>query len=197
MRSSGFMALCRGLYSEFHRTLEIEASRIEIDVVDYAEMRRILPVALFVVAVLFLIWGRVTNSKEETRRVIPSVAETVDPSRIVGDPSKTNSEDYRNFTEALAAAQRQRQAEQEKLSKSKTDDNKEEQRAQEYARKIEDLERTHRQTLDYITKASQIGLTVVLLSGALFVILSKKYAPTDKHWAFGTLGTLVGYWLKA
>jgi hypothetical protein len=31
---------------------------------------------------------------------------------------------------------------------------------------------------------------------ALFVILKKKYAPEDKNRAYGTLGTIAGFWLK-
>ena len=42
----------------------------------------------------------------------------------------------------------------------------------------------------------QITTSVVLLSAGLFVILSKKYTPQDKHWAYTTLGTILGFWLK-
>jgi uncharacterized membrane protein SirB2 len=38
-------------------------------------------------------------------------------------------------------------------------------------------------------------VSIVLLISALFVILSKKYAPADRHWAYGSIGTIVGYWL--
>ena len=37
--------------------------------------------------------------------------------------------------------------------------------------------------------------TAVLLSG-LFVILSKNYDSEQQKWAFGAIGTIVGYWLK-
>ena len=42
----------------------------------------------------------------------------------------------------------------------------------------------------------QVGLSMIFLIAALFVILTKRYAPQDKHWAYGTIGTVVGYWLK-
>jgi hypothetical protein len=42
----------------------------------------------------------------------------------------------------------------------------------------------------------QLVITFVLLAASLFVILSKRYAPTDRHWAYGTVGTLIGFWLK-
>ena len=42
-----------------------------------------------------------------------------------------------------------------------------------------------------------IGITVVLLLAALYVILSKEYEPADKHWAFGVVGTITGYWFRA
>jgi hypothetical protein len=44
---------------------------------------------------------------------------------------------------------------------------------------------------------AQLVITGVLLVAALFVILTKKYPAQDKHWAYGALGTVVGFWLKA
>lgn len=44
---------------------------------------------------------------------------------------------------------------------------------------------------------AQLVISAVLLVAALFVILTKKYPPQDKHWAYGALGTVVGFWLKA
>lgn len=38
-------------------------------------------------------------------------------------------------------------------------------------------------------------ISVVLLAAALWVILSQRYTPTDRHWAYGALGTVVGFWL--
>ena len=32
---------------------------------------------------------------------------------------------------------------------------------------------------------------------ALFVILAKRYGATDKHWAYATVGTILGFWLKS
>lgn len=43
----------------------------------------------------------------------------------------------------------------------------------------------------------KISVSVVVLACASFVILSKRYGPKDKHWAYATVGTLVGYWLNA
>jgi hypothetical protein len=40
----------------------------------------------------------------------------------------------------------------------------------------------------------QIDMSVVLLAASLFVILWRGYAPKDKHWAYGTIGTLIGFW---
>jgi len=42
----------------------------------------------------------------------------------------------------------------------------------------------------------QFLLSAVLLAAGLFVILSKRYTPQDKHWAYGVIGTIVGVWLK-
>jgi hypothetical protein len=36
-----------------------------------------------------------------------------------------------------------------------------------------------------------------LFAGAgLFVVLSKKYDANEQNWAFATMGTVVGFWLK-
>jgi hypothetical protein len=43
--------------------------------------------------------------------------------------------------------------------------------------------------------AAKFILSVVLLFAALAVILAKRYAPQDKNWAYGTIGTVVGCWL--
>jgi hypothetical protein len=38
-------------------------------------------------------------------------------------------------------------------------------------------------------------ISVTLLAAALFIVLSKRYSPHDKHWAYTTLGTILGFWL--
>jgi hypothetical protein len=43
---------------------------------------------------------------------------------------------------------------------------------------------------------AQLVISAVLLVAALFVILTKRYPAQDKHWAYGALGTIVGFWLK-
>ena len=42
-----------------------------------------------------------------------------------------------------------------------------------------------------------IIISLVLLSAALWVILSRSYQPTDRHWAYGAIGTIVGFWLRS
>jgi hypothetical protein len=42
----------------------------------------------------------------------------------------------------------------------------------------------------------QIVVTLALLLACLLVVLSDKYDPNSKHWAFGMLGTIVGFWLR-
>jgi hypothetical protein len=42
----------------------------------------------------------------------------------------------------------------------------------------------------------QIAVSLVLLVATLFVILAQRFAPKDKHWAYTTLGTVIGFWLK-
>lgn len=43
----------------------------------------------------------------------------------------------------------------------------------------------------------QVMITFIVMVAALFVILAKK-APDDgtKNWAFGALGSIIGFWLK-
>ncbi len=45
-------------------------------------------------------------------------------------------------------------------------------------------------------EAMKISISVVLLGASVYVILSTKYGPKDKHWAYGTVGTLLGFWLR-
>ena len=42
----------------------------------------------------------------------------------------------------------------------------------------------------------QILISLVLLGAGLYVILSKQYGAADTNWAYGMVGTVVGYWLK-
>jgi len=41
-----------------------------------------------------------------------------------------------------------------------------------------------------------IVISAVLMAAALYVILARAYSVQDKNWAYGTLGTLVGFWLR-
>jgi len=46
-----------------------------------------------------------------------------------------------------------------------------------------------------VTSLMPTIISVVLLAASLWVILTKKYQPTDRHWAYGIVGTIIGYWL--
>ena len=43
--------------------------------------------------------------------------------------------------------------------------------------------------------AMPIVVSLVLLVAALWVILSRRYTPNDRHWGYGTIGTVIGFWL--
>jgi len=43
---------------------------------------------------------------------------------------------------------------------------------------------------------TKLLISVALLACSLFVILSNKYGPKDKHWAYAAAGTVVGFWLS-
>ena len=42
----------------------------------------------------------------------------------------------------------------------------------------------------------QVIVTLALLVPCLLVIVSNGYDQNAKHWAFGTVGTILGFWLK-
>jgi hypothetical protein len=42
----------------------------------------------------------------------------------------------------------------------------------------------------------QVVVTLALLVPCLLVIVSDSYDQNSKHWAFGTVGTILGFWLK-
>jgi Mg2+/citrate symporter len=39
-------------------------------------------------------------------------------------------------------------------------------------------------------------ISLIVLAAALFVILSGRYGDAEAKWAFGVVGTILGYWLK-
>ena len=44
---------------------------------------------------------------------------------------------------------------------------------------------------------AQLVVTGLFMGASLFVVLSKRYPPADRHWAYGALGTILGFWLRA
>jgi uncharacterized membrane protein YkvI len=47
-----------------------------------------------------------------------------------------------------------------------------------------------------VKEITALAFSAILLLASLFVILRKDYGPKDKHWAYGTIGTLIGFWLR-
>jgi lysylphosphatidylglycerol synthetase-like protein (DUF2156 family) len=43
----------------------------------------------------------------------------------------------------------------------------------------------------------QAVVSLAVLAAALFVILAHGFDPGNKRWAYGSLGMVVGYWLKS
>jgi hypothetical protein len=43
----------------------------------------------------------------------------------------------------------------------------------------------------------QIIISLVILGASLYIILSKKYDDDVQKWAFGAIGTVIGYWLPS
>jgi hypothetical protein len=49
---------------------------------------------------------------------------------------------------------------------------------------------------DIIKLVMQVLISVGTGIPAVFIILAKRYAPKDKHWAYGTVGLIIGFWLR-
>jgi hypothetical protein len=47
-----------------------------------------------------------------------------------------------------------------------------------------------------LTQFGQIVTSVLLSGAALYIVLSREYPPQEKNWAFSTLGTILGFWLR-
>jgi hypothetical protein len=47
-----------------------------------------------------------------------------------------------------------------------------------------------------IRNLMQIAVSIIVLIAALFVVLGRRYMPQEKHWAYGAVGTILGFWLK-
>jgi hypothetical protein len=41
----------------------------------------------------------------------------------------------------------------------------------------------------------RLAVTLLIVIPALIVILDKRYSRNEKHWAYGIVGTILGYWL--
>ena len=50
--------------------------------------------------------------------------------------------------------------------------------------------------LDFLLIVLQVLVSVVIFGAALYVILSKQYQAADTNWAYGVVGTVIGFWLK-
>lgn len=49
---------------------------------------------------------------------------------------------------------------------------------------------------DNIRLIISLVVSLTVLAPALWVVLSKRYSPREKHWAYATIGTIVGFWLR-
>jgi hypothetical protein len=57
-------------------------------------------------------------------------------------------------------------------------------------------ERGSKELNSRLLTAMQVIVSLAILGAALYVILSKQYASIDTKWAYGIVGTVIGYWLK-
>lgn len=42
----------------------------------------------------------------------------------------------------------------------------------------------------------QVGMSIFLGLPAIYVLLSTQYVAQEKNWAYSTLGTILGFWLR-
>ncbi len=42
----------------------------------------------------------------------------------------------------------------------------------------------------------QIGMSIFFGLPAIYMVLSKRYTPREKNWAYSTLGLILGFWLR-
>jgi hypothetical protein len=47
-----------------------------------------------------------------------------------------------------------------------------------------------------LVTATQVIVSLAILGAVLYVIVYKQNASNDAKWAYGILGTVIGYWLK-
>lgn len=43
---------------------------------------------------------------------------------------------------------------------------------------------------------ARIMVSLFIGTPAIFVVLSQRYQARDKHWAYTTLGLILGFWLR-
>ena len=43
---------------------------------------------------------------------------------------------------------------------------------------------------------TEVIVTLLILGASVFIILSKEFDAKDKHWAYGSAGAVLGYWLN-
>ena len=64
------------------------------------------------------------------------------------------------------------------------------------ALELEWLERDHRRKFEGYRLIGAIVVSITVLAAALYVILSGGHPDASEKWAFGAIGTIIGYWLK-
>ncbi len=51
--------------------------------------------------------------------------------------------------------------------------------------------------LDSTAKGMQVVVSIATLVASLAIILLKRYEQRDKHWAYATIGTIIGFWVRS
>jgi len=63
--------------------------------------------------------------------------------------------------------------------------------------KVEDLNEQYEQSIKKIRLFVAITISILVLLAGLYIVLSSEQPEESKKWAFGSIGTIMGYWLKS
>jgi hypothetical protein len=163
-----------------------------------------LPHATFVVAILLGVTALVQSrfSRKSVRapffnginaplkKPIPSSYEGGKAMKVdeSADHEMGASDDRRRITDAFEAVKKTKDSAPANIEGTKA----------ELIRRREALQTKIRrdQRIAEIRLGMQVATSLCVLGGALYIIISPTYDPKDKHWAYGSAGTILGFWLK-
>ena len=55
---------------------------------------------------------------------------------------------------------------------------------------------TARGAVEWTRVGMAVFVSLIVLGSAVYIVLSKDYGEPSEKWAFGAIGTIVGFWLR-